>query len=89
MLIFGITCLLKKKDASCIHGLYLTHFLELFDRCILRSLSSKVRILVIHQLQFLNKVDKILILNQVGFNRNRPIFPILASSKTIMHGSRY
>ncbi|XP_078692980.1 ATP-binding cassette sub-family C member 4-like [Branchiostoma floridae x Branchiostoma belcheri] len=43
---------------------------KLFDKCILGALGSKVRILVTHQLQFLNKADKILVLdkgNQVTF----------------------
>ncbi|XP_019616675.1 PREDICTED: multidrug resistance-associated protein 4-like [Branchiostoma belcheri] len=43
---------------------------KLFDKCILGALGSKVRILVTHQLQFLNKADKILVLdkgNQVAF----------------------
>ncbi|XP_019642584.1 PREDICTED: multidrug resistance-associated protein 4-like [Branchiostoma belcheri] len=43
---------------------------KLFDKCILGALGSKVRILVTHQLQFLNKADKILVLdkgNQVSF----------------------
>ncbi|XP_022093427.1 multidrug resistance-associated protein 4-like [Acanthaster planci] len=37
---------------------------HLFDRCILHQMRDKARILVTHQLQFLNKADKILILKQ-------------------------
>ncbi|XP_038070620.1 multidrug resistance-associated protein 4-like [Patiria miniata] len=37
---------------------------HLFDRCILSYLSEKPRILVTHQLQFLDKADKILVLKQ-------------------------
>ncbi|XP_022093419.1 multidrug resistance-associated protein 4-like [Acanthaster planci] len=37
---------------------------HLFERCILHQMRDKVRILVTHQLQFLDKADKILILKQ-------------------------
>ena len=36
-----------------------------FKRCILDQMKNKARILVTHQLQFLDKADKILILKQV------------------------
>lgn len=38
---------------------------HLFQKCILKYLNGKTRILVTHQLQFLKKADLIVVLNEV------------------------
>lgn len=39
---------------------------HLFDKCIIKHLKGKTRILVTHQLQYLKKADLIVVLNEVG-----------------------
>jgi ABC-type transport system involved in cytochrome bd biosynthesis fused ATPase/permease subunit len=43
---------------------------HLFDRCICQFLADKTRVLITHQLQYLNMVDNIVILNHVSVSHH-------------------